>query len=86
MSRCGVADVLCLGNDDVIDAGVQLRGKASITSSLPVIPGVQLRGKAWPGMIIYFFPGTLVSFENCNLCACVCFAVRCVLCPNSVGV
>ena len=28
VSRCGVADVLCLGNDDVINAGVQLRGKA----------------------------------------------------------
>ena len=53
VSRCGVADVLCLGNDDVIDAGVQLRGKA------------------WPGTMICFFPGTLVSSmlcENYNLC------------------
>jgi hypothetical protein len=50
VAQCGVADILCLGNDDIINAGVQLRGKA------------------WPGTVLCFFPGTLVSFMVCENC------------------
>ena len=36
--------ILCICNDDVIGAGVELRGEV------------------WPGTVLCFYPGTLVSF------------------------